>query len=181
MRLPIPAAARTVIDGGERLLTYEIAQSTVGENRIGMTGRPQIIARVHWRLWRYLNPLNWETPPIEFDEGVAQRWVAGIGTTGGTDSRATRARQAMEAVGAGGGVLVTDRRLLLVALPHGGNPVVHLALPRHDVAEARWRPRLFMAGRVIVRFTDSSTLALMCGMLSPFAARRLRRALSTPS
>lgn len=55
------------------------------------------------------------------------------------------------------------------------------AISRDVVSSARLRPRPLMAGRLVIEFEDSSSVALMCGMFIPSAARRLRDALLAPN
>lgn len=54
------------------------------------------------------------------------------------------------------------------------------SIPRSAVLDATRRSRPFMAGRLVIRFEDSSSAALMCGMFSPRAAHRLRDGLLAP-
>ena len=71
--------------------------------------------------------------------------------------------------------------------PALGRKVAHLeatevwSIDRAAVVSATRAPRLFMAGRLVIGFTDSSSVALMCGMFSPRGADRLRDALLPPS
>ncbi|MFT4188413.1 MAG: hypothetical protein QM621_07500 [Aeromicrobium sp.] len=178
MRLiPIPREARHLLDDGEEILTWETAQPALGEDRRGKTGRPRVVAKVHWNLFRYLNPLNWDSPPIEFEDGVAARWVGGVMVAGEAHGLAATLHDAFATTEPGAAVMATSRRLLVASSAIGRDPAVVQSVSLAEVSDARWRPRPLMAGRIVVGFADGSRLALMCGMIFPFAARRLRQAI----
>jgi len=182
----LPTSVRQQLAPGEEPLAREMVALAFGESRLGRPGRRRVITGWNW------NPIDWLSGgPIEWDDGVAERWLGGVALTGAHGSLADRLAQAL----GGGGthrLAITDRRVVLFregeftlgqdpATGRRANltPVTELwSAPREAVRTGRRRSRLLMAGRFRMEFADDSTIALMCGVLSPRPANRLARALA---
>lgn len=80
-------------------------------------------------------------------------------------------------------LLVTDRRLLLASgRIFGRDPdnTIHLEIPRAALAAADLEGRPFTRGRVVIRFTDGSMIALDLGTWRTKAAQSFVQALAAP-
>lgn len=184
----LPPSVRAVLAPGEDPLAWETV-ALWGEDRIGRTQPPKAIEGFD------LNPISAvASGPVIVDPGLFERWVGGVALTGHTGSMAASLGRALQAVGQAR-LAVTTARIILFEEGDmefsddatSGRKVAHLetsevwSIDRAAVVSATRAPRLFMAGRLIVGFTDTSSVALMCGMFSPRGANRLRDALLPPN
>jgi hypothetical protein len=180
----LPPSFSSLLSPHEEPLAWETV-ALWGENRIGRTGPPKAISSVD------LNPVSAvASGPVDVDPGLFERWLGGVALTGHAGSAAAglgraldRAGQARLAVTTERVMLVQEGDLVFTTSPQTGSPIADQSttelwsLPRAEVRAASRRSRPLMVGRLVVEFADSSTVALMCGMVSPRAAHRLRDAL----
>ncbi len=178
----LPPSIDALLAPGERVLAWESA-ALWGDQRIGRTGRPRAITGVN------LNPIDVVgSGVVEADDGLFDRWLSGVALTGAAGSLAAGLgahldREGMARVAVTTGRLVLVRAQLVTVTGADGRKVVEeqttalWSTPRHTIRSATHRPRPLMASRLVLEFVDGSTAALMCGVLSPRPARRLRAAL----
>jgi hypothetical protein len=182
----MPASAKGLLQPDETALAYEIVQLAWGENRIGRAGEVTGVTGVD------LNPINLATGVggVQWDAGFAQRKLGGISLTGSTSSVAASLGAQLHSASSTRLAVTTARLVLFRRLSSGMelDPELGRKVPQESV-EAVWsvgrsavrsaqrRARPFMAGRAVIEFADGSTVALMCGMVSPRAANRLCAAL----
>ncbi len=180
----LPPSFGALLLPGEEPLAWETV-ALWGESRIGRSGPPKVIGEVD------LDPVSAIAGgPVDLDPGLFERWWGGVALTGGLDSAAAglgralaRAGQARLAVTTQRVILVEEGAMVLSEEPGTGRRVVDQpttavwSVARAEVRSAARRSRPLMAGRLVVEFADSSTAALMCGVLSPRPAHRLRDAL----
>lgn len=180
----LPPSFDALLAPHDRVLAWE-SVALWGEDRIGRSEKPSAGIQAD------LNPVSAIAPgPVDVDPGLFDRWVSGVALTGSPGSRAAtmgraldRLGQARLAVTAQRVILVEEGPLVFVEEPGSDRRVADQSTtevwstPRAEVRSARRRSRPFMAGRLVVEFADSFTIALMCGIVSPRAAHRLRDAL----
>lgn len=185
----LPPSVRVSLAEGEEPLAWQTVDLAWGESRLGRTGPPRAIEGVD------LNPLSaLASGPVRVDPGLFERWVGGVMLTGHLGSVAAGMAHALQQARSAMWLAVTTDRLALFvqgATTFGqdaagrktwdADTTEMWAVPRGTVASARLRPRPLMAGRLVIEFADSSSVALMCGMVVPRAAQRLRDALAAPT
>lgn len=182
----MPPSVRTGLGPGEEPLAWQTVALTAGESRIGRTGPPRAVTGIH------LNPLTWPFEGlVDLDPGFFERLLGGVALTGHASSVADRLGRALSSTQGALRLAVTTERVLLFSeggTTFGTDPATGGAtwdaatellweIPRTSVRSARVRARPLMAGRLVLLFADGSSAALMCGMLSGRAGRRLRAAL----
>lgn len=180
----LPPSVRAVLGTGEEPLAWETV-AIWGEDRIGRTGPVRAVTGVD------LNPVSAiASGPIDVDDGLFERWLGGVALTGPADSDAARLGRTLQREGQAR-LAVTTRRLILFRegeTTFGTDPATRRrtwdsettelwSAPRDHVRTAARRSRPFMVGRLLVEFADGSTVVLMCGVVSPRPAHRLRAAL----
>ena len=184
----LPPFVRDALAPGEVPLAWETV-ALWGEDRIGRSGPPRAIEGFDF------NPISAAASgPIVVDPGLFERWVSGVALTGHTGSVAASLGGVLRSLG-DARLAVTTQRLVVFeegALtdsvdPGSGRTLMYRdatevwSIARGAVADARRRSRPFMAGRLVLTFGDASTVTLMCGIVSPRGAHRLRDALLAPT
>ncbi|WGW13376.1 hypothetical protein LWF01_06315 [Saxibacter everestensis] len=180
----LPPSARDSLARGEEPLAWDTV-ALWGEDRIGRSAPPKAIEGFD------LNPISAVlSGPVVLDPGLFERWVCGVALTGHTGSVAASLGRALRPLGEARLAVTTER---LIVYEEGdlitskdlvsGRRLAHReatevwSIARSAVLDATRRSRPFMTGRLIIRFTDFSSAALMCGIFSPRGAHRLRDAL----
>ncbi|MDT0202224.1 hypothetical protein [Nocardioides sp. AE5] len=181
----MPRSVRAGLPAGEDVLAWESVALAWGESRLGRTEPPKAIQGVD------LDPVTViGSGPLDVDPGLFERWLGGISLTGHRGSVAESLAKALEST-SNPRLCVTTARLLVFAegsTTFGKDPATGAktwdaetdqvwALPTATVRGAERASRPLMAGRLLLRFADASTVALMCGMFSTRPANRLREAL----
>ncbi|KRF13879.1 hypothetical protein ASG90_13745 [Nocardioides sp. Soil797] len=171
---------------GEQPLAWQTVDLAWGESRIGRTEPPKAVHGIN------LDPLAVVSGDlVDVDSGLFERWLGGISLCGHAGSVADHLGVALERARMGR-LAVTTKRLVLFtegSTTFGTDATGKktwdteteevLSIPRAWVRRARRRSRPFMVGRLVIDFVDDSSAALMCGVVSPIAANRLRDALLT--
>ena len=180
----LPPTVRDSLAAGEEPLAWETV-ALWGEDRIGRSGSPKVIEGFD------LNPISAAASgPVVLDPGLFERWLGGVALTGHVGSVAARLGRLLDQLGDARLAVTTQRLILykegdLVDMDDSvsGRRLAYReatevwSIARSAVLDATRRSRPFMAGRLIIRFEDASSVALMCGVLSPRGAHRLRDAL----
>jgi hypothetical protein len=183
----LPQSVRDSLAHGEEPLAWETV-ALWGEDRIGRSEPRKAIEGFD------LNPISAASSgPVVLDQGLFERWVGGVALTGHRGSVAARLGRVLQPLGEAR-LAVTSQRLVVYEEGDivvgddtvSGRRLAHReatevwSVARGAVLDATRRSRPFMAGRLVLRFDDSSSVALMCGVFSPRGAHRLRDALLAP-
>lgn len=181
----LPPSVRKALGAGEEPLAWQTVDLAWGESRIGRTGPPKVIQGVS------LNPIDVVSGSmVDVDAGAFERWIGGISLSGHVGSVADHLGVALSRAQMGKLAVTTERLVLFTegATSFGSDPATGekawdteteavWSIPRARVRAARRRSRPLMVGRLVVDFDDESSAALMCGLISPIAANRIRDAL----
>lgn len=181
----LPSSVRVGLERGEEPLAWQAVDLAPGESRLGRAEPPKAIQGVD------LNPVSAVSGgPIDVDPGLFDRLLGGITLTGRVGSAADTLARALHHA-RNSRLAVTNRRVIVFdegQTTFGTDPATGAktwdaeteelwSISRSAVRSVNRRPRPLMAGRLVIEFEDSSTVALMCGMMSPRPANRLRDAL----
>lgn len=181
----LPPSVRLGLARGEEPLAWQAVDLAPGESRLGRTEPPRAIQGVD------LNPISAvASGPIDVDPGLFDRWLGGTTLTGHVGSVADMLARALHHA-RNSRLAVTSRRVILFEegeTTFGTDPATGAktwdaeteelwSISSSAVRSAARRSRPLMAGRLVIEFEDSSTAALMCAMMSPRPANRLRDAL----
>ena len=187
--------AAEVLDQGEQLLDMGLYREPLigDESKLGRTIdelSPRLRERVERRGGqtvtgsdRFVQGFDVLAGGLRVNPHRIDRIFGRISGVGGRDSVAGRMWRAGRNRVGGTYYAVTGHRLLLLGTDKVGLRVYRVLfdVPRAEVASAVRKGKiLFQRGRVEIRFTDGSMLALTPGMVSTARARSLVAALSSP-